>query len=80
VPPAPGRFFMPAEEVDDETCLALGFPVWGGVAVRADEVEFLVTRLASGMRVQGLAQRLGCDLETAVAISDALAEPRRMRR
>ena len=80
VPPASGRFFMPSEEVDDETCLALAFPVWGGVAVRADEVEFLVTRLASGMRVQGLAQRLGCDLETAVDISDALAEPRRRRR
>jgi ATP-dependent RNA helicase SUPV3L1/SUV3 len=80
VPPEPGRYFVPAEEVDDETCLAIGFPVCGGVAVRADEVEWLVARLASGMRVQGVAQRLGCDLETAVAISDALMEPRPKRR
>lgn len=80
LPPARQPYFVPASEVDDETCLALGFPVAGGVAVRADELERLATDLSRGLRVPAAARRLGCDLETAVAISDALVEPRRRRR
>jgi hypothetical protein len=29
----------PADDVDDDTCLAMGFPVVAGVAIRADEIE-----------------------------------------
>ena len=36
-PPALARCFLPSDEIDDDTCLALGFPVFGGVAIRADE-------------------------------------------
>jgi ATP-dependent RNA helicase SUPV3L1/SUV3 len=78
-PPAQTRFFLPSDDIDDDTCLALGFPVFGGVALRADEVEILAARVASGVRERAVAQRLGCALETAAAIVAALAERRRRR-
>ena len=70
---------MPADELDDETCLAMGFPVMGGVAIRADEVEFIVARIAGGARANAIARRLGCDADLAAEIFVALAEPRRRR-
>jgi ATP-dependent RNA helicase SUPV3L1/SUV3 len=79
LPPPGARFFQPADEVDDDTCLALGFPVIAGVAVRADEVELLAARIAGGMRERAIAQRLGCDEEVAAALVAALAERRRHR-
>jgi ATP-dependent RNA helicase SUPV3L1/SUV3 len=79
LPSARDCFFVPSDAVDDDTCLALGFPVFGAVAIRADEVEFLTARIASGMRERAVAQRLGCDMETAASILGALAEPRRQR-
>ena len=78
--PAPGaRYFLPADDLDDQTCLALGFPVMGGVAIRADEIEFITARLAGGARIDVVARRLGCDAELAVAVFDALAERHRRR-
>jgi ATP-dependent RNA helicase SUPV3L1/SUV3 len=78
--PGPGaRYFLPADDLDDQTCLALGFPVVGGVAIRADEIELIVARLAGGARADVVARRLGCDADLAVAILDALAERRRRR-
>ena len=78
-PPALARCFLPSDEIDDDTCLALGFPVFGGVAIRADEVELLATRIGSGLRTRAVGERLGCDEETAAAVVAALAEPRRRR-
>lgn len=78
-PRGQARFFLPSDEVDDETCLALGFPLFGAVAIRADEVEFLGAHIAHGMRERACARRLGCDMETAAAIVEALALPRRRR-
>jgi ATP-dependent RNA helicase SUPV3L1/SUV3 len=79
IPTAETRYFLPTDEIDDDTCLAMGFPVIGGVAVRADEVEGLVGHLAGGGRVNAIARRLGCDADLAAAIFDALAEHRRRR-
>jgi ATP-dependent RNA helicase SUPV3L1/SUV3 len=79
-PTAATRFFLPSDEIDDETCLALGFPVFGGVALRADEVEILASRIAGGMRERAISERLGCEAAVASALVSALAEPRRRRR
>jgi ATP-dependent RNA helicase SUPV3L1/SUV3 len=79
-PPPAARFFLPADDVDDETCLALGFPVFGGVALRADEVELLAARIAGGLREHALAQRLGCADEVAASLLAVLSEPRHRRR
>jgi len=79
LPAAQARFFLPTDDIDDDTCLALGFPVFGGVAVRADEAEILGTRIANGMRERAVAQRLGCGIETAAAVVTGLRERRRRR-
>jgi ATP-dependent RNA helicase SUPV3L1/SUV3 len=76
---AAARYFLPADEIDDETCLALGFPVFAGVALRADEVEILAARIAGGMREHAVSQRLGCADEVAACLVSTLAEPRRRR-
>ncbi len=73
------RFLLPADDVDDETYLAMGYPIFGGVGIRADEVEALAKRIAGGAREMAVAQHLGCDLEVAAAVVDALFERRRRR-
>jgi ATP-dependent RNA helicase SUPV3L1/SUV3 len=73
------RFLLPADEVDDETYLAMGYPIFGGVAIRADEVEALAKRIAGGARDKAIAQHLGCDVDVAGAVVDALYERRRRR-
>jgi ATP-dependent RNA helicase SUPV3L1/SUV3 len=70
-------FLLPSNEVDDETYVALGYPLFGGVAIRADEVEPLVAHIAGGWRQKAIAQRLGCDLDVAGAVFDALHIRRR---
>jgi ATP-dependent RNA helicase SUPV3L1/SUV3 len=72
-------FLLPADEVDDETYLALGYPVFGGVAIRADEVEALAARIAGGARDKEVARRLGCDGHVAAAVVEALYERRGRR-
>jgi ATP-dependent RNA helicase SUPV3L1/SUV3 len=72
-------FLLPADEVDDDTYLALGYPIFGGVAIRADEVENLAARIAGGAGEKSVAQRLGCDPGVAGAVVDALCERRRRR-
>jgi len=79
VPTAHARFFLPTDEIDDDTCLAMGFPVMAGVAIRADEVESIVAHIAGGARASTIGRRLGCDADVAAAIFDALAERRRRR-
>jgi len=72
-------WFRPSDEVDDETCLALGFPVVGGIAVRADEVEVIARRIAGGARFKEIARYLGCDADQAAAIVETFPAPRRRR-
>jgi ATP-dependent RNA helicase SUPV3L1/SUV3 len=79
IPTAQTRYFLPADEIDDDTYLAMGFPVMAGVAIRADEVESIAAHIAGGARANAIARRLGCDADVAAAIVDALAEPRRRR-
>jgi ATP-dependent RNA helicase SUPV3L1/SUV3 len=80
IPTADTVFFLPSADVDDETCLALGFPAIAGAAIRADEIEFLVGRLAAGARPAFIARRLGCDAEVAAGIALALSNRDRRRR
>ena len=65
--------------MDDETCLALGFPVVAGAAIRADEIEFLAARIAAGGRPALITRRLGCDAEVAAGIFRALSNQRHRR-
>lgn len=75
--PAPETvYFRPSADVDDAAFAALGFPVVGEVAIRADEVEFLAARVAAGARPSFIVRRLGCDADTAQAIYRAIS-PRR---
>jgi ATP-dependent RNA helicase SUPV3L1/SUV3 len=79
IPKAQTRYFLPGDEIDDDTCLAMGFPVVAGVAIRADEIEAIAGHMAGGARPSALARRLGCDVDMATAIFEALSEPRRRR-
>lgn len=79
LPTAQTRYFLPTDDVDDDTCLAMGFPVIAGVAIRADEVESIFAHVARGARANAIARRLGCDADMAAAIFESLAEPRRRR-
>jgi len=80
IPASQTRYFLPADEMDDDTCMAMGFPAIAGVAIRADEVEFIVAHIAGGARANAIVRRLGCDADVAAAIFDVLAEPRHRRR
>jgi len=79
IPTAHTRYFLPTDEIDDDTCLAMGFPVVAGVAIRADEIELIASHLAGGARANVIARRLGCDTDEAEAIFGAL-DDRRPRR
>jgi ATP-dependent RNA helicase SUPV3L1/SUV3 len=80
LPAAHTRYFVPADDIDDDTCLAMGFPVVGGVAVRADEVEFIAAHMVGGARANAITRRLGCEADVAAAIFTALADGHRRRR
>ncbi len=73
------RFLVPSEEVGDEIYMALGYPVFSGVGLRADEVEGLAARIAGGAHAPAIAARLGCDLDIAAALVDTFS-PHRKRR
>jgi ATP-dependent RNA helicase SUPV3L1/SUV3 len=70
-------FLLPVDDVEDDTYLALGYPIFGGVAIRADEVESLAARISGGARERAVAERLGCGREVAAAVFDALCQRRR---
>jgi hypothetical protein len=80
IPTAKTVYFVPAADVDDDTCLALGFPIVAGAAIRADEIEFLIARLAAGARPAFIARRLGCDADVAAGIARVLSNRDRRRR
>jgi ATP-dependent RNA helicase SUPV3L1/SUV3 len=79
IPTAHTRYFLPTDDIDDDTCLAMGFPVVAGVAIRADEIEAIASHIAGGARPSAIARRLGCDHDIATAIFESLVEPRRPR-
>ena len=80
LPKAHTRYFLPTDEIDDDTCLAMGFPVVAGVAIRADEIESITAHIAGGARPSAITRRLGCDADIATAIFESLIDPRRRRR
>ena len=79
IPLPQSRFFLPTDEIDDDTCLAMGFPVVAGVALRADEIESIAAHIAGGARPVAIGRRLGCDADVATAIFEALHQRRRRR-
>lgn len=76
-PSARTPWFLPGDEVDDETYVALGHPVVAGLAIRADEIESLAARIGGGARNMDIARRLGVDETQASAVVQRLAPPRR---
>jgi ATP-dependent RNA helicase SUPV3L1/SUV3 len=76
-PSAATTSFVPVADVSDATCAAMGFPVIGGRAIRADLVEVVAKRLASGAGAAEIAQRLGCYPDEVQAIRQVLGPARR---
>jgi ATP-dependent RNA helicase SUPV3L1/SUV3 len=70
--------FLPSLEMSDATYAAMGFPVIGGRAIRADVVESVAVRMASG--AAEIARRLGCYPDEVEPIRRALAPSRRRAR
>jgi ATP-dependent RNA helicase SUPV3L1/SUV3 len=68
--------FLPSSEVSDASYAAMGFPVIGGRAIRADLVETVASRVASGARPAEIARRLGCYPDEVEPIRRAFAPSR----
>jgi ATP-dependent RNA helicase SUPV3L1/SUV3 len=79
LPPAHARSFQPSSTIGDETYLAMGFPVFGRLAIRADEVQDVAAKIAAGAREPAIARRLGCSENQAVSVMQALSFPRHRR-
>jgi ATP-dependent RNA helicase SUPV3L1/SUV3 len=72
--------FLPSLEVSDATYAAMGFPVIGGRAIRADVVESVAVRVAAGAGAAEIARRLGCYLDEVEPLRRELAPSRRRAR
>jgi ATP-dependent RNA helicase SUPV3L1/SUV3 len=72
--------FVPSSEVSDASYVAMGFPVIGGRAIRADVVEGVAVRVAAGAGAAEIARRLGCYPDEVEPIRRALAPLRRRAR
>ncbi len=72
--------FLPLDEVSDDSYAAMGFPVMGGRAIRADLVELVSKRLASGARFAEIAKHLSCHPDEVVPLRRALLPERRAAR
>jgi ATP-dependent RNA helicase SUPV3L1/SUV3 len=72
--------FLPSADVSDASYAAMGFPIIGGLAIRADVAESVVVRMFAGAGAAEIAQRLGCDLNEVEPIRRALAPSRRRAR
>jgi ATP-dependent RNA helicase SUPV3L1/SUV3 len=79
-PRADALSFLPSPEVSDASYVAMGFPVIGGRAVRADVAESVALRMAAGAGAAEIAERLGCDLKEVEPVRRALAPSRRRAR
>ena len=75
-PRADAVSFLPSSEVSDPTYVAMGFPVIGGRAIRADVIEVVASRAASGASAAEIARRLGCYCDEVEPIRHALAPSR----
>jgi ATP-dependent RNA helicase SUPV3L1/SUV3 len=75
-PRADAASLVPSSEVSDATYVAMGFPVIGGRAIRADLLEVVANRVASGAGPAEIAHRLGCYPDEVEPIRRALVPPR----
>ncbi len=72
---------LPSSEVGDASYAAMGFPVFGGRAIRADIVETLANRMAAGASAVEIARRLACYPDEVEPIRQAFGFSRgRLRR
>ncbi|HEY0709033.1 MAG TPA: helicase-related protein [Polyangia bacterium] len=71
-----------AKALPDAVFNALGYPRFGGIAVRADETEIVGDLIAEGASVQAIASHLGCGVDEVSALVTNLREqqPRQARR
>jgi ATP-dependent RNA helicase SUPV3L1/SUV3 len=65
--------FLPSSEVSDATYAAMGFPVFGGRAIRADVVETVASLVSSRASPAEIARRLGCYPDEVEPIRQAFA-------
>jgi ATP-dependent RNA helicase SUPV3L1/SUV3 len=73
--------FLPSSDVSDATYAAMGFPVFGGRAIRADVVEPVASLVISRASPAEIARRLGCYPDEVEPIREAFAPSgRRSRR
>jgi ATP-dependent RNA helicase SUPV3L1/SUV3 len=79
-PRADAVSFLPSAEVSDASYAAMGFPVVGGRAIRADVVESVAVHVAAGAGAAEIARRLGCYPDEVEPIRRALAPSRRRAR
>jgi ATP-dependent RNA helicase SUPV3L1/SUV3 len=71
---------QPLTDVSDATYAAMGFPVIGGRAIRADLVEVIAKGVAAGAHPADIARRLDCHPDEVDPIRRALASSRGRRR
>jgi ATP-dependent RNA helicase SUPV3L1/SUV3 len=80
-PRADAVSFLPSAEVSDAIYAAMGFPVFGGRAIRADVVEPVASLVISRASPAEIARRLGCYPDEVEPIREAFAPSgRRSRR
>jgi ATP-dependent RNA helicase SUPV3L1/SUV3 len=79
-PRADAVSFLPSAEVSDATYAAMGFPVFGGRAIRADVVEPVASLVVSRASPAEIARRLGCYPDEIEPIREAFAPSRRRSR
>jgi ATP-dependent RNA helicase SUPV3L1/SUV3 len=75
-PRADAVSFLPSSEVSDATYAAMGFPVFGGRAIRADVVEPVASIVFSRASAAEIARRLGCYPDEVEPIRQAFAPSR----
>jgi ATP-dependent RNA helicase SUPV3L1/SUV3 len=72
--------FLPHAEVSDASYAAMGFPVIGGRAIRADLVDAIAKCVAAGAHPAEIARRLDCHPDEVDPIRRAFAPSRGRRR
>ena len=75
-PRADAVSFLPSAEVSNATYAAMGFPVFGGRAIRADVVEPVAGLVISRASPAEIARRLGCYPDEVEPIRQAFAPSR----
>ncbi|HEX2658344.1 MAG TPA: helicase-related protein, partial [Polyangia bacterium] len=71
--PAPSETSLPADDdVPPQLYAAVGYPVFGGRAIRADFIDSIASRFWNGAPANDIASRLGCSPEELPPIRRAL--------